>query len=271
MWAIYILIGTRIMSHYELNILWLFPQLLTLLVLSWLYWSFAAPRWLAWAYQRVENKRELRNRAIAARLIWPVGHRFNKTMIIFPKDKTIINQANQEIDSGEAYKMDIDQELAIYITPMNFLPVFIFFIILDTLAIYVFFTSWSPPDWTTLGLCLLGIAILTTPFFFKSKFLENSEPVLKIARMYFSKQPIIEIFEKGISIKYARTGLIEWKNIRRYSLTETNLKNVETFILFYKNKQGRNKEVEVNFEYSTFDAYTLSSTLDYHIQKSRNE
>jgi len=48
---------------------------------AWLTWSILTPRWRVWAYERVDDLDELKARAIAAQLIWPDGHLFQKTEI----------------------------------------------------------------------------------------------------------------------------------------------------------------------------------------------
>jgi len=47
--------------------------------LAWLWWSVAVPKWKLWAYSRVNDVDALKRRAIAAGLIWPDGHLFEKT------------------------------------------------------------------------------------------------------------------------------------------------------------------------------------------------
>ena len=51
------------------------------LILAWLWWSLAVPRWRLWAYERVENIPHLKERAIAVGLIWPDGHFFARTEV----------------------------------------------------------------------------------------------------------------------------------------------------------------------------------------------
>lgn len=48
---------------------------------AWLVWSIQVPRWRLWAYERVDDLTELKARAVAAQLIWPEGHWFEKTEI----------------------------------------------------------------------------------------------------------------------------------------------------------------------------------------------
>ena len=47
--------------------------------LSWGWWSVMVPRWRLWAWARVEDTEDLRQRAVRSGLIWPEGHMFEKT------------------------------------------------------------------------------------------------------------------------------------------------------------------------------------------------
>jgi hypothetical protein len=50
-------------------------------VFAWLYWSFAITRWRLWAFEHVRNVHQLKERAIAKKLLWPDGNIFEKTEI----------------------------------------------------------------------------------------------------------------------------------------------------------------------------------------------
>ena len=49
------------------------------LAAGWMWWSFAAPRWRLWAYQRVTDLEQLERLAVAEKLIWPHAHLFTRT------------------------------------------------------------------------------------------------------------------------------------------------------------------------------------------------
>ena len=51
------------------------------IALLWAYWSFAIVKWRVWAFAKTPRAqwRELHLRAIQAQLIWPRGHRFERT------------------------------------------------------------------------------------------------------------------------------------------------------------------------------------------------
>ena len=53
------------------------------ITLSWLYWSFAIPKWRVWAYKNVAKKEweDLMWAAVDAKLIWTPGHAFEATEI----------------------------------------------------------------------------------------------------------------------------------------------------------------------------------------------
>jgi hypothetical protein len=48
-------------------------------LLAWLAWSVLIPPWRLWAYKRVNNIEALKAHAVAAQLIWPEGHFFQRT------------------------------------------------------------------------------------------------------------------------------------------------------------------------------------------------
>ena len=50
-------------------------------LLAWLWWSFSVPKWRLWAYERVVNIAELKERAVIAGLTWPDGTLFTRTEI----------------------------------------------------------------------------------------------------------------------------------------------------------------------------------------------
>lgn len=53
----------------------------SLIILPWLYWSFAIVQWRIWAFSNVRNVHELKRQAIERKLIWPDKSIFNKTEI----------------------------------------------------------------------------------------------------------------------------------------------------------------------------------------------
>ncbi len=46
---------------------------------AWVWWSYATPRWRAWAHARGVDPVELQRVAEAEKLVWPVGHFFQYT------------------------------------------------------------------------------------------------------------------------------------------------------------------------------------------------
>jgi len=67
--------------------------------LAWLAWSILTPRWRVWAYQRVSDLNALKQDAVAARVIWPEGHIFERTELRPPrlrKQLQALEDAHQE-------------------------------------------------------------------------------------------------------------------------------------------------------------------------------
>ena len=48
-------------------------------VVAWLYWSLAVPRWRAWALRSGADSEKLQRWAVATGLVWPRGSVFEKT------------------------------------------------------------------------------------------------------------------------------------------------------------------------------------------------
>lgn len=50
-------------------------------VLAWLWWSVSVPRWRLWAYERVADIPQLKQRAVEVGLTWRDGSLFSRTEI----------------------------------------------------------------------------------------------------------------------------------------------------------------------------------------------
>jgi hypothetical protein len=50
-------------------------------VLAWLWWSVSVPKWRLWAYERVADIPQLKQRAVEAGLTWRDGTLFSRTEI----------------------------------------------------------------------------------------------------------------------------------------------------------------------------------------------
>jgi hypothetical protein len=61
---------------------WLVSLFVLGFVLGWLVWSVQVPRWKLWAYARVRDISELKQKAIAAQIIWPDDSVFTRTEIM---------------------------------------------------------------------------------------------------------------------------------------------------------------------------------------------
>jgi hypothetical protein len=60
---------------------WAGPVLLLAIGGGWLIWSIQIPKWRLWAYEHVQDIRELKRKAAQSQLIWPEGHFFERTEI----------------------------------------------------------------------------------------------------------------------------------------------------------------------------------------------
>lgn len=66
-------------SNLSISLIEVLALLCISLVLAWSWWSFMVSQWRMWAYARVEDLSSLERSAIAAGLIWPTGHFFERT------------------------------------------------------------------------------------------------------------------------------------------------------------------------------------------------
>ncbi|MFK7774629.1 MAG: hypothetical protein AB8F94_20990, partial [Saprospiraceae bacterium] len=64
----------------------------TIIILPWLYWSFAIVQWRIWAFSNVRNVHELKRQAIEGKLIWPDDSIFNTTEIRNSRQQTTLAQ-----------------------------------------------------------------------------------------------------------------------------------------------------------------------------------
>ncbi len=68
---------------------------------AWIWWSFTIASWRIWAFKNVaeENWTELKNAAIASKLIWQDGSIYEKTEFRTKKQKIIISEVNRKISN----------------------------------------------------------------------------------------------------------------------------------------------------------------------------
>jgi len=60
---------------------WFAPAFAGGFVAGWLVWSIQVPRWRRWAYRHVDDIDALKREAVAAHILWPEGHFFERTEI----------------------------------------------------------------------------------------------------------------------------------------------------------------------------------------------
>jgi len=51
---------------------------------AWTSWSILTPHWRLWAYRRVSDLDELKVLAVKAQVLWPAGHKLERTEIVSP-------------------------------------------------------------------------------------------------------------------------------------------------------------------------------------------
>lgn len=70
--------------------------------LAWTWWSYHIAKWRVWAFEstRKSDWAKLRQRAVAGNLIWPEGHRLERTEIRSPEQKRQIQNFNEAINDA---------------------------------------------------------------------------------------------------------------------------------------------------------------------------
>jgi hypothetical protein len=207
------------------------------LALSWIYWSFVAPKWLVWAYKKVENKSELYARAVKGNLIWRKGHWANKTLIFSKKDKAFIEEIEKNISYGDRIK-PLETEMDFYITKATFL-VLSFVVFTFAGCGIIFIIEYIKEDyWPGIlsGVVILCLALYTV---FRKLPFTDFPVLISLAKKYFSGKSQISINKQGISIRQERTGLIKWKNLL-YANVEYDSDNRADKLKFayYKGKEN---------------------------------
>ncbi|OJJ14461.1 hypothetical protein BKI52_42525 [marine bacterium AO1-C] len=97
-----IMIGLPYLSWHLFDNGWLIGTGLSVgLILAWTWWSFSIVFWRIWAFEHTSKKDwlALKIRAIEAQLIWPDGHRFEKTEIRTKAQRKKIEAINREIET----------------------------------------------------------------------------------------------------------------------------------------------------------------------------
>jgi len=78
------------------------------IIMAWIWWSWALPKWRLWAVKQVDDVELLFDKAIQAQLMWPVGHFFQKTEINSPKQKRELRKVMLEkMDTSDEYVLKI--------------------------------------------------------------------------------------------------------------------------------------------------------------------
>ena len=78
------------------------------ILLAWVWWSWALPKWRLWAVKRVDDIELLFNKAIQAQLMWPAGHFFQKTEINSAKQKDELRRIMiEKMDTSDEYVVQI--------------------------------------------------------------------------------------------------------------------------------------------------------------------
>lgn len=95
--------------------------LLCTLVLPWLYWSWAVPRWRLWAFENVRNVHKLQKKAVEEQIIWRKGHWCEKTEIWTAAQRIKWAQLQEKFVRPDMFEDDytIPSETQVYYSKVN--------------------------------------------------------------------------------------------------------------------------------------------------------
>ena len=82
------------------------------IILAWVWWSWALPKWRLWAVKKVDDIELLFDKAIEAQLMWPVGHFFQKTELSSAKQKRELRKTMfEKMDASDKYVLQIINQM----------------------------------------------------------------------------------------------------------------------------------------------------------------
>ncbi|MFK8004861.1 MAG: hypothetical protein AB8H03_00760 [Saprospiraceae bacterium] len=225
----------------------------SLIILPWLYWSFAIVQWRIWAFSNVRNVHELKRQAIEGKLIWPDDSIFNKTEIRNSRQQRILDQLElkfKQHDIPEPIHDDgkLPNELIIYNSKssknLQFAGASLFIIF----GLYIILTN-EPVS----GMIIFGAGVY---FFFETNKIQLVEPQ-------------IIINSKGIRV--ANFKFIPWSKISYIRLELRGSGKHAKWNLVYKKKRGMEYQQESLLENLECTNEELDDYIKIYQQKNRQK
>ena len=193
------------------------PTILIGLILGflagWLYWSIAIPKWRIWAFQNVDkrNWRELKNKAIREKLIWPDNSIFNKTELRTEKQKDKLNRIEEEIPK-QVQELTLDEVQDDENLPATTDYYFAKSEIILNPILLIAFVSGGIFLWTQNREIFAAISVLVGIYHFNFKLFKN----------LFRRKKQMSISNEGIEMNLKEFGFIKWSHTSNIELDEEN-------------------------------------------------
>jgi hypothetical protein len=227
--------GKRMVTYPTIVILVVAPLLLTALgvqmryltwvsawVLSWLYWSVMITKWRLWAFDKVRNVHELKQKAIQENLIWSDNHFIGKTEIRTSGDRAKWQSLQEKFNQPDIFIEDftVPNETNIYFAKRKNIFEWGISLLLVGSGACMMLTGY----WIGVGVGTVLVVIGIFLFYYKWNRPANID-----------KEPQLVLSEKGIQTP--DNQFFEWKNINN----ENVLSSRERTYLTFSHANGKEK------------------------------
>ena len=172
-------------------------------ILGWTWWSFSIAKWRMWSIEHThqDDWKELKNKAVKEKLIWPEGHHFEKTEIRNKIEKETIEAFYAKINNEEQAitlehiedDLSVPSETQYYFNRSELIFETVSSIFLLILGIFLLLSGNF-----FIGLMLTGLMLYT----FDYKALKNIN----------NRTVQLQMNKEGIEIDFLKYGLVKWSD-----------------------------------------------------------
>lgn len=216
---------------------WIFPVgfILTFMMM-WLWWSIFITHWRIWAFSKVRNVHELKEKAINQKLIWEDGKWGERTEIRTFKQRKLLTELERKFELPDISEVITDDSSVPFETKIYYSKLLKWINLIIGLAMGVFGCMSIVEEEYISGCFLIG---LTMVYFY-------------FAPEYATSAPQITINEMGI--KTVNTSFVEWNKVKKVKIKQSGIGRSANWyldILFHKKDAAGNWGDEL--EISGFD------------------
>lgn len=196
--------------------------------MAWLIWSYMITKWRIWAFSRVKNVHELKEKAIEGNLIWPDGSIFEKTEIRTRKDRITLEKLNRKFLKEDVY----EQDFLLPPTTVIYNDKGARYVELVIMAVVMGVGIVAAMGHTVKGYVMGGAMILLALYQLK-----------KIIRRLRDRGPQITINDQGIKLHAGK--FYDWWDISgERVIKESSAKNTKYYLVFY-GPVGTKEQIEL--------------------------